>query len=242
MAKGDDGRQCRGRRRERRSREQGIRRPARRRRGAAGHAARGEDAAQEGAARARRAAGGPRDSKKGQGAEPGLLANEEKAAMAEALRPRWKLCEVLPVAVMARSSCGCARNAQAKGETERHAAARKAVIGASGASGGTCGCRRIYAQASADAGDGAAIGGRTVRSIMEEENLAACAARKERRCSSYESGISEAPESLLRDEQGRHRFHADKPSELRVADVAGFRIPAGRACLPPVAGCSAACR
>ena len=73
---------------------------------------------------------------------------------------------------------------------------------------------------------------------MEEENLVACAARKKRRCSSYEGEISEAPENLLRDGRGRHHFHADKPDGLRIADVAEFRIPAGRACLPPIAGCS----
>ena len=158
--------------------------------------------------------------------------------MVEALGAECRLCEILPVAGMAKSSCGYARSAQAKGETERHAAARKAVIEASGASGGTCGCRRIYAQASADAEGGAAIGGWTVRSIMEEENLVARAARKKRRYSSYEGEISEAPTNLLRDDRGRHRFHADRPDGLRVADVAGFRIPAGRACLPPIAGCS----
>ena len=123
--------------------------------------------------------------------------------MAEALRAEYKLCEILPVVGMAKSSYEYARNAQAGGETEEHAAARKAAIEASGASGGTYGCRRVYAQASADAEDGAAIGERTVRSIMEEENLAACAARKKRRCSSYEGEISEAPESLLRDERGK---------------------------------------
>ena len=158
--------------------------------------------------------------------------------MAEALRAECRLCEILPVAGMARSSCECARRAQAGGEAEERAAARKAAIEASGASGGTCGCRRVYAQASADAGNGAAIGERTVRGIMRDEGLAACAARKKRRCSSCEGEISEAPESLLRDGRGRHRFHADKPDGLWIADVTEFRIPAGKACLPPIAGCS----
>ena len=71
-----------------------------------------------------------------------------------------------------------------------------------------------------------------------EEGLVACAARKKRRCSSYEGEISEAPESLLRDEKGKHRFGADKPNELWITDVAEFRIPAGKACLPPIADCS----
>ena len=158
--------------------------------------------------------------------------------MVEALRAEYRLCEILPVVGMAKSSYEYARNAQAGGEAEEHAAARKAVIEAFEASGGTYGCRRIYAQASADAEDGAAIGEWTVRSIMEEEDLVACAARKKRRYSSYEGEISEAPENLLRDERGGHHFHADKPNELWITDVTEFRIPAGRAYLSPIAGCS----
>lgn len=110
--------------------------------------------------------------------------------MATALRPRWKLCEVLPVVGMAKSGCEYARNARAGGEAEGRAAARKAVIEAFGAGGGTYGHRRVCAQVNADAGDGAAIGGRTVRDIMRDEGLVACAARKKRRYSSYEGEIS----------------------------------------------------
>lgn len=157
--------------------------------------------------------------------------------MVEAPGAEYRLCEVLPVVGMAKSSYEYARDARAKGETEEHAAARKAVIEASGASGGTYGYRRVYAQASADAEDGAAIGEWTVRSIMEEENLVACAARKKRRYSSYEGEISEAPENLLRDERGRHRFGADRPNELWITDVTEFRIPAGKACLSPIVDC-----
>ena len=157
--------------------------------------------------------------------------------MATALRPRWKLCEVLPVAGMAKSGCEYARSAQAKGEAEGRAAARKAVIEASGAGGGTYGHRRVHAQVNADAGDGAAIGEWTVRSIMEEENLVARAARKKRRYSSYEGEISEAPTNLLRDDRGRHHFRSNKPNELWITDVTEFRIPAGKACLSPIVDC-----
>lgn len=87
-------------------------------------------------------------------------------------------------------------------------------------------------------GDGAAIGEWTVRGIMAQQRLVARAARKKRRCSSYEGEISEAPENLLRDERGKHRFHADEPNELWITDVTEFRIPAGRACLSPIVGCS----
>lgn len=175
--------------------------------------------------------------KKDQGADPELLTNEEKAAMVGALRAEYGLCEILPVAGMAESGYEYARRAQAGGEAEERAAAGKAVIEASGAGGGTYGYRRVYAQVNADAGDGAAIGEWTVRDIMRDGGLVACAARKKRRYSSYEGEISEAPENLLRDERGGHRFHADEPNELRVADVTEFRIPAGKAYLSPIVDC-----
>lgn len=157
--------------------------------------------------------------------------------MVTALRPRWKLCEVLPVVGMAKSSYEYARSAQARGETEEHAAARRAVIEAFEASGGTYGYRRIYARVNADVEDGEAIGEWTVRSIMEEENLVARAAKKKRRYSSYEGEISEAPPNLLRDDRGKHHFRANKPNELWITDVTEFRIPAGKVYLSPIVDC-----
>ena len=78
--------------------------------------------------------------------------------MAEALRAEYKLRENPPVAGIARSGYEYARNAQARGETEQRAAARKAVVEAFEASGGTYGHRRITAVV--DAGEW------TVRGIM----------------------------------------------------------------------------
>lgn len=175
--------------------------------------------------------------KKDQGADPEPLANEGKAAMAEALRAECRLCEILPEAGMAKSSYEYARSAQAKGETEGHAAARKAVIEAFEASGGTYGYRRACAQVNADAGDGAAIGEWTVRGIMRDEGLVARAARKKRRYSSYEGEISEAPTNLLRDDRGKHHFRSNKPNELWITDVTEFRVPAGKVYLSPIVDC-----
>ena len=167
--------------------------------------------------------------KKDPGADPGLLTNEEKAAMVEALRAEYKLCEILPVVGMAKSSYEYARNAQAKGETEERAAARKAVVEAFEASGGTYGYRRITAVAG--------VGEWTVRDIMRDEGLVARAAKKKQRYSSYEGEISEAPPNLLRDEKGKHRFGADRPNELWITDVTEFRIPAGKVYLSPFVDC-----
>ena len=57
------------------------------------------------------------------------------------------------------------------------------------------------------------------------------------RRSSYEGEVSEAPPNLLRDEEGKRRFGADRPNELRITDVTEFRIPAGKVCLSPIVGC-----
>ena len=167
--------------------------------------------------------------KKDPGADPGPLTNEEKAAMVEALRAEYKLCEILPVVGMAKSSYEYARNAQAKGETEERAAARKAVVEAFEASGGTYGYRRITAMVD--------VGEWTVRDIMRDEGLVARAAKKKQRYSSYEGEISEAPPNLLRDEKGKHRFGADRPNELWITDVTEFRIPAGKVYLSPIVDC-----
>jgi len=76
-----------------------------------------------------------------------------------------------------------------------------------------------------------------VRSITEEENLVARAAKKKRGHDSYEGEISEAPPNLLRDERGRHHFRAGRPNEPWITNVTEFRIPAGKVCLSPVVDC-----
>ena len=127
--------------------------------------------------------------------------------------------------------------ALARGEGPERAAAREAVRAAFEESGGTYGYRRIYAQANSGAGPDAGIGERTVRSIMRQEGLAARTPKRRRRYSSYAGEISEAPGNLLRDEEGRHHFGADRPNELWVTDVTEFRIPAGKVCLSPIVDC-----
>ena len=167
--------------------------------------------------------------KKDPGADPDRLADAEKAVMVTALRAKCKLCELLPVVGMAKSSYEYAASAQARGETEERAAVRKAVVAAFESSGGTYGYRRITAVV--DAGEW------TVRSIMREEDLAARAARKRRRYSSYEGETSEAPPNLLCDERGKHHFRADAPNEKWITDVTEFRIPAGKVYLSPTVDC-----
>lgn len=141
--------------------------------------------------------------KKDPGADPDRLTNAEKAEMVSALRARYKLCEILPVAGMAKSSYEYARNARAKGESDERADARSAVVEAFGASGGTYGYRRIAAVV--DAGEW------TVRGIMGDGGLVARAAKKKRRYSSYEGEISAAPPQPAARRSGQAPFPRRQP-------------------------------
>ena len=49
-------------------------------------------------------------------------------------------------------------------------------------------------------------------------------------------GLRGAPEPAAR-RGGERRFGADGHNELRITDVTGFRIPAGKVCLSPIVGC-----
>jgi transposase InsO family protein len=173
--------------------------------------------------------------KKDPGTDPNRLTNQEKAELVDALRPRWRLREILPIVGMAKSSYEYARNARLRGESAERSAARKAIVEAFDASGGTYGYRRVQAQVNASGG--MHVGEWTVRSIMEEEGLAARVARRKRRYSSYQGEISEAPDNLLRDGRGRHDFGADRPNEKWITDVTEFRIPAGKVYLSPIVDC-----
>ena len=167
--------------------------------------------------------------KKDPGTVPNRLTNAEKAQIVATLRPKWKLKDLLVAVGMSKSSYEYAAHALAKPESKQRCDARKRIIIAFSDSGATYGYRRIAAQTG--------IGEWTVRTIMNEEKLIASTAKKKRRYSSYKGEITEAPDNLLRDEQGKHHFKADKPNELWITDITEFRIPAGKIYLSPIIDC-----
>lgn len=173
--------------------------------------------------------------KKDLGTDPNRLTNREKALLVDSLRGRWKLKELLAAVGMAKSSYEYAANALKRPETEKERAVREAVVRAFEDNGGTYGYRRLLPEVN-DA-PGIKVGEWTVRKIMKERDLVACAPRKKRRYSSYVGEVSEAPENTCLDEKGRHHFSADKPNELWITDITEFRIPAGKCYLSPIIDC-----
>ena len=180
-------------------------------------------------------------AKKDAGTDPKRLANEEKARVIDALRPRWRLKELLGALDIAKSSYYYAKAALERTEAEWRARARTAVVASFEASGATYGYRRVLADVNAGRPMGMRIGEWTVRSIMREEGLVARTPRRKRRYGSYVGEVSEAPENLLRDEEGRHHFGAERPNEVWVTDITEFRIPAGKVYLSPIIDCFDGC-
>lgn len=173
--------------------------------------------------------------KKDPGTDPKRLTNREKALLVDALRSEWRLRELLEAVRMAKSSYEYAARAIERGESARRAAARRAVVDAFEENRGRYGYRRIMS--AVNSGDGPKVGEWTVRGIMREEGLEGRRVKKKRGYSSYEGETSEAPENLLRREDGTHDFRAGRPNEVWVTDVTEFRIPAGKVYLSPIIDC-----
>lgn len=159
----------------------------------------------------------------------------EPRAEVRRLQSRWKLKELLAAVGMAKSSYEYAASALKRPETEKERAVREAVVRAFEDNGGTYGYRRLLPEVN-DA-PGIEVGEWTVRKIMKERDLVACAPRRKRGYSPYAGEVSEAPENTCLDEKGRHHFSADKPNEPWITDITEFRIPAGKCYPSPIIDC-----
>ena len=164
---------------------------------------------------------------KGPGADPNRPANREKATLAEALRSRHRLKDLLEALRMARSSYQYQVGAMRT--PDRYAGTRARINDLFRASGGVYGYRRVHACLRSE---GVAISEKVCARIMREEGLVARTSARRLRYSSYRGEISRAPENLV----GRD-FRAATPNELWLTDVTELRIPAGKIYLSPVVDC-----
>lgn len=163
---------------------------------------------------------------KGQGADPRMLANREKTILVESPGPAHKLKDPLDMAGPAKSSRRYQMAAMAK--PGKYADPRVRICEIFHEGRGCYGYRRIRSVLGAE---GATVSEKVVRRIMAEGDLHA-RRPKNRRCSSYKGGISNAPGNLV-----NRDFHADAPSILWLADITELSIPAGKVYLSPVIDC-----
>lgn len=169
---------------------------------------------------------------KDQGADPKRLTNREKAELIEALRPEYKLKNLLEALSMPKSSYQY--QAEAMARPDKYADLRVRVCTIFEDSKGRYGYRRVHLELR---NEGVRVSEKVVARLMREEGLVAKRSKRRRGYSSYAGEISEAPENLLRDESGAHDFSADAPNRKWLTDITEFRIPAGKVYLSPIIDC-----
>jgi hypothetical protein len=170
--------------------------------------------------------GAPEAPGKGTGADPASgPAHGGEAPPIGSPRPRWRPCEPPSAPGMARSGRQCQLPPIAAGDGG--AGLREPARAALGASGGTCGRRRIHDGPKAQ---GRVIGGRRTGRTMAGERLGARGkARPRRACGPYGGEAPRHP-----GDKARQGFGAGPPGLLWPTDAARPPMPAGRLCLGPV--------
>jgi putative transposase len=164
--------------------------------------------------------------KKDQGINPQNLTNREKTQLIDALKPTYRLSELLVHLQMPRSSYFYHR--VRLGLPEKYAALRQVISDLFEANDKRYGYRRVHRMLQRD---GVPVSEKIVRRIMAEEKLIVCG-KKRRRYSSYGGEISAAVENVI-----ARDFHADAPNEKWLTDITEFQIPAGKVYLSPMIDC-----
>lgn len=164
--------------------------------------------------------------KKDQGIYLEKLTNREKTILIDALRPKYKLSQLLSVINIPKSSYCYHKNQLSLPDKYRNV--RTKIMDIFEKNKRRYGYRRIHATLKSN---GIVLSEKVVRQIMREENLIAKTI-KMKKYSSYLGEISPAvPNILQRD------FKADKPNEKWVTDITEFSIPAGKVYLSPMVDC-----
>lgn len=164
--------------------------------------------------------------KKGRGVDRKALTNREKTVLIDALRPNYKLHELLSVLNMAKSSyCYQANALQAP---DKYADLRVELRTEFEAAKKRYGYRRLRSELRRK---GTTVSEKVIRRLMREEGLEVPHGRQ-RKYSSYMGEISPALGNVL-----QRDFHADKPNEKWLTDITEFHIPAGKVYLSPLIDC-----
>lgn len=164
--------------------------------------------------------------KKDQGIFLEKLTNKEKTILIDALRPKYRLTQLLSIIDIPKSSY-CYHKKQLA-LPDKYEDVRAKIIDVFEKNNRRYGYRRIHASLK---NNGIVLSEKVIRRIMREENLIANTI-KMRKYNSYHGEISPAvPNILQRD------FKADKPNEKWVTDITEFSIPAGKVYLSPMVDC-----
>ena len=164
--------------------------------------------------------------KKEQGIFLETLTNKEKAILIDALRPKYKLSQLLSVVNIPKSSYYYHKKQLALPDKYKDVRAKIIIIFEENKR--RYGYRRIHATLK---NVGIILSEKIVRRIMQEENLMSKTI-KTKKYNSYHGEITPAvPNILQRD------FKSSQPNEKWVTDITEFNIPAGKVYLSPMVDC-----
>lgn len=164
--------------------------------------------------------------KKEAGINPQDLTNQEKTLLIDALKPTYRLCELLEHLEMPRSSYFYHRVRLRM--PEKYNVLRPLISDVFQAADKRYGYRRVHMMLQRD---GVAVSEKVVRRIMAEENLIVSGKRR-RRYSSYAGEIGAAVNNVI-----ERDFHAEAPNEKWLTDITEFQLPAGKVYLSPLIDC-----
>ena len=164
--------------------------------------------------------------KKGNGINLETLARAEKADVIGAMTGEYRLCDLLKLMNMAKSSYFYQK--KANNRSDKYKDLRPVIRNIFEENFQSYGYRRILIKLHES---GSAVSEKVVRRIMREERLRARCAKR-RHYSSYMGEISPAAENIV-----NRDFHAELPNKKWLTDLTEFALPAGKVYLSPIIDC-----
>ena len=164
--------------------------------------------------------------KKDGGANLKSLSNKEKTLVIDALRPHYKLKDLLKALSLAKSSYCYQRVVMAK--PDKYAQLKKDIQTIFAENFQRYGYRRICCCLKKNR---IRVAEKVVRRLMRLEGLRVYTPRK-RKYSSYVGEVSPSVPNLL-----QRDFHAELPNQKWLTDITEFSIPAGKVYLSPIIDC-----
>ena len=153
------------------------------------------------------------------------LKNSDKAEVIDALRPTYRLKELLLLFGISKSSYFYSIHAMSH---DKYAEIRSKLYVAFESAQSCYGYRRIHAMLKRS---GTTVSEKVIRRLMKEEGLSVYRAKR-KKYSSYAGEISPEVANIV-----NRDFHAGIPNSKWLTDITEFSIPAGKVYLSPIIDC-----
>jgi len=157
------------------------------------------------------------------------MSNKEKTILANTLRPKYPLKEIIAFLKISKSSYSY-QNCALK-RTDKHADLRIKVREVFEAHNGRRGYRTIWAELRA-LDKPIRVSEKVVRAIMKEDGLIVPYAKRKRRFNTYMGEIGKSPGNVI-----QRNFSATAPNKKWLTDLTEFKVGGARCYLSPIIDC-----